>query len=283
MTNFFERIMQIADYKGYKNPNDFAKNGLGWASSEKINRLKDGVKMPSVEILIEISNKFEDINPEWLLLGNGNMVKSNIANPVEIITPTKVKGRDLMPKVVVVDDADNDRIPLVPVKAQAGYLNGYGDPEYIEKLPTYSVPTLRNGTYRMFQVGGHSMYPTLQNNSYVVGEFVENWEQMSDNRIYVVVTSTEGIIVKRVINRLKEYESLYCKSDNRDYPHISVNVRDIKEVWECKMHLSFEFLDPVTNYQKIADLEIEMLKMREDFEDFKTKNALLQHKNLQKR
>lgn len=98
----------------------------------------------------------------------------------------------------------------------------------------------------------------------------------------MVVTSTEGIIVKRVINRLKEYESLYCKSDNRDYPHISVNVQDIKEVWECKMHLSFEFLDPVTNYQKIADLEIEMLKMREDFEDFKTKNALLQHKNPQK-
>lgn len=282
MTNFFERIMRIADYKGYKNPNDFAKNGLGWASPEKINRLKDGVKMPSVEILLEISNKFDEINSEWLLLGKGPMLKNETRPSVEIITPTKVKGRDLMPKVVVVDDADNDRIPLVPVKAQAGYLNGYGDPEYIEKLPTYSVPTLRNGTYRMFQVGGHSMYPTLQNNSYVVGEFVENWEQMSDNRIYVVVTSTEGIIVKRVINRLKEYESLYCKSDNRDYPHISVNVQDIKEVWECKMHLSFEFLDPVTNYQKIADLEIEMLKMREDFEDFKTKNALLQHKNPQK-
>lgn len=264
MTNFFERIMQIADYNGYKNPNDFAKNGLGWTSPEKINRLKDGIKMPSVEILLEISNKFENINSEWLLLGKGEMLKNETRPAVEIIAPVKVEGRDLMPKVVVVDDADNDRIPLVPVKAQAGYLDGYGDPEYIETLPTYSVPSLRNGTYRMFQVSGYSMYPTLQNNSYVVGEFVENWEYMTDNRVYVVVTATEGIIVKRVVNRLKQYDSLYCKSDNRDYPHISVNVQDIKEVWECKMHLSFEFLDPVTNYQKIADLEMEMLKIREE-------------------
>ena len=44
MTNFFERIMQVANYEGYKNPLDFAKKGLGWQSSEKINRLKDAKK-----------------------------------------------------------------------------------------------------------------------------------------------------------------------------------------------------------------------------------------------
>lgn len=76
MTNFFDRFLQIADYKGYKNPSDFAKNGLGWTSSEKINRLKDNSKKPSVDILIEISNKFDDINPEWLLLGKGEMKKN---------------------------------------------------------------------------------------------------------------------------------------------------------------------------------------------------------------
>ncbi|GIM53721.1 S24 family peptidase [Capnocytophaga cynodegmi] len=279
MSTTVSRIKEFIDYKGLS-VRKFEEN-VGFSNGAFASQYKNNKSIGSDKIE-NILRFYPEINTEWLLLGKGEMLKSETQPPVEIITPTKVKGRDLMPKVVVVDDADNDRIPLVPVKAQAGYLNGYGDPEYIEKLPTYSVPTLRNGTYRMFQVGGHSMYPTLQNNSYVVGEFVENWEQMSDNRIYVVVTSTEGIIVKRVINRLKEYESLYCKSDNRDYPHISVNVQDIKEVWECKMHLSFEFLDPVTNYQKIADLEIEMLKMREDFEDFKTKNALLQHKNPQK-
>nr|DAX59644.1 MAG TPA: resistance to inhibitors of cholinesterase-like protein [Caudoviricetes sp.] len=75
MTNFFERIMQIANYEGYKNPLDFAKKGLGWQSSEKINRLKDSNKKPSVDILLEISHKFENINSEWLLTGKGEMLK----------------------------------------------------------------------------------------------------------------------------------------------------------------------------------------------------------------
>lgn len=260
-------LNEIKKHLNFKSDSDFA-NYLGI----KPQVLSNWRSRNTFDTDLIYTKCLEFINAEWLLTGKGSMLK-NEARPVEIIAPVKVEGKSLMPKVVVVDDADNDRIPLVPVKAQAGYLSGYGDPEYIEKLPTYSVPSLRNGTYRMFQVGGHSMYPTLQNNSYVVGEFVENWEQMSDNRVYVVVTSTEGIIVKRVINRLREYESLYCKSDNRDYPHISVNVQDIKEVWECKMHLSFEFLDPITNYQKIADLEIEMLKVREEIELLKRKNT----------
>ena len=77
MTNFFERIMQVDNYEGYKNPLDFARKGLGWQSSEKINRLKDANKKPSVDILLEISNKFENINSEWLLTGKGEMLKKN--------------------------------------------------------------------------------------------------------------------------------------------------------------------------------------------------------------
>ncbi len=83
MTNFFDRIMQFADYKGFKNPSEFAKKGLGWTSSEKINRLKKENNKPSVDILIEISNKFEDINLGWLLTGKGEMLKSSVQNIVQ--------------------------------------------------------------------------------------------------------------------------------------------------------------------------------------------------------
>jgi len=37
------------------------------------------------------------------------------------------------------------------------------------------------------------------------------------------------VIVKRVLNKIRKYGSLYCKSDNRDYPHITVRAEDIKE------------------------------------------------------
>lgn len=250
------------------------KFGISASKFSEILKERMNVGIDLLSILIDDYN----INSEWLLTGKGEMLKSEVKNevvPVEIIAPVKVEGRNLMPKVVVVDDADNDRIPLVPVQAQAGYLTNYGDPEYIEKLPTYSVPTLNNGTYRMFQVAGHSMYPTLQSNSYVIGKFVENWEDISDNRVHVVVTINEGIVVKRVLNHIKKNATIYCKSDNRDYPPLSVHVKDIKEVWECKMHLSFEFLDPVTNYQKIADLEKDMLEVKNEIAQLRAENNIL--------
>lgn len=268
-----QRILQFVDYKQIERKNFFGELNVA-TSNFRGNALYSEV---GGDVIAKILSNHPKLNAEWLLTGNGEMLKSEEATEliktpprVEIIEPIKVEGRNLMPKVVVVDDEDNDRIPLVSVKAQAGYLEGYEDCNYIEELPTYSLPEMRNGTFRMFQVNGFSMYPTLQDGSYVVGQFVENWEWLSDNRVCVVVTERDGVIVKRVINRAKERGFLYCKSDNRDYKHIKVMLEDVKEIWECKAHISFEFLDPVTNYQKIAELEVNVSELQDKIKQLET-------------
>ena len=103
------------------------------------------------------------------------------------------------------------------------------------------------------------MYPTICDGSYVVGEWVENWiKEVKDNRIYVIV-SDEGILVKRVLNRLKKYDNLYLKSDNRkEHPNQTLEPIQIKEIWAVKMHLSFELPDPVILYDRVGDLEAEI-------------------------
>ena len=267
------RVIQYIDNKGINNSLFEKKCGLsnGYLGTQLRRNadLGEGV-------LNKILDNCLDVSPEWLLTGRGEMLKSEGATEViktprvEIIEPIKVEGRSLMPKVVVVDDDDNDRIPLVSVKAQAGYLEGYDDSNYIEELPTYSLPEMRNGTYRMFQISGFSMYPTLQDGSYVIGKFVEDWEWLGDNRVCVVVTERDGVIVKRVTNRAREKGFLYCKSDNRDYKHIKVMLEDIKEIWECQAHISFEFLDPVTNYQKIAELEVNLSELQDKVKNLET-------------
>lgn len=275
-SNIKERVLYISESKGITREKFFEDLGITYGNFKG----KAKEKALSSDVLAKIITKYPEISSEWLLTGNGEMLKGEGATeviktpPVEIIAPIKVEGRSLMPKVIVLKDEDveEERIPLVPVMAQAGYLQGYDDPQYIKELPMYNLPGMRNGTFRIFQVEGLSMYPTLQSGSYVVGQFVEDWEHISDNRIYVVV-STEGVIVKRVLNRIEKYGSLYCKSDNRVFPHINVRLKDVKEIWECKMHLSFDFLDPVPEYQKIADLEadVQFLKQRvEQLEEEKT-------------
>lgn len=79
-SNFFERLLQILDLYGIKTINSFAKDYLNYSSSEKINRLKDETKRPSYEILEDISNKFENIDMNWLVTGRGEMLRKSSEN-----------------------------------------------------------------------------------------------------------------------------------------------------------------------------------------------------------
>ena len=75
-SNIFSRISQLVHYKGYNSLRDLAVNGLGYTGSEKLNRLKKDGASPSIDIILDISNKFSDISLDWLLIGEGNMLKN---------------------------------------------------------------------------------------------------------------------------------------------------------------------------------------------------------------
>jgi hypothetical protein len=92
MNNFYIRLTQLAQIKGFKSINKFALNGLNYSSSEKLNRLKKEKTNPSVEILLDISNKFEDINIDWLLTGKGEMLKSTGLNAAAEQTENYIKA-----------------------------------------------------------------------------------------------------------------------------------------------------------------------------------------------
>ncbi len=70
MKDFFKRLMQIVEKEGFKNINDFALNGLKYDSSSKLSRLKDEKNKPSVEILEDIANKFENVDLHFLITGS---------------------------------------------------------------------------------------------------------------------------------------------------------------------------------------------------------------------
>lgn len=75
-TTPIERLRIFIDHLGLS-PHSFALT-LGYASSEKIARLfrRKGAK-PSYDVLKDVSNKFEDLNFNWLMRGNGEMLLSS--------------------------------------------------------------------------------------------------------------------------------------------------------------------------------------------------------------
>jgi len=125
-------------------------------------------------------------------------------------------------------------IQFVPVKAAAGYLAGYADPEFIDELNTFTLPMLAPGQYRAFEIVGDSMLPT-PSGSVIVGEKVEAIEELKANNTYIVVSKGEGIVYKRVMknNRLKN--KLTLVSDNPVYEPYNVSTEDVIELWKAQM------------------------------------------------
>src|ERR1700755_2516436 len=78
-------------------------------------------------------------------------------------------------------------IQLVPVKAAAGYLAGYADPEFLDELNTFTLPMLAGGNYRAFEIVGDSMLPT-PSGSGIVGEKVDGSEDIRSNQTHRVVS-----------------------------------------------------------------------------------------------
>jgi transcriptional regulator with XRE-family HTH domain len=174
-------------------------------------------------------------------------------------------GYGNVPRIITVDNSGSDNIIYVPVKARAGYLLGYGDAEFIETLPTFRLPGLSNNTYRMFEVEGPSMAPNVLHGDRVIGEWVDNLNDVRDNRVYVVVHSG-GVAIKRVVNRLAERGKLYLKSDTiahrHEFPTVEIDPADVKEIWYGRMKISSDFSEPAEVYHRLADLETDVMELK---------------------
>lgn len=210
---------------------------------------------PGYDVLSAIINQF-NINPDYLFGKSDVMLKQDVAN---------IQTYSGVPQVVAVNQNDEENVVYVPVKARAGYLDGYGDSEYIETLPSFYMPHLTNGTYRCFEVQGNSMVRTFFDGDLVFGKYVEDLSDIKDGRVYVVVSKNDGIVLKRVINRIEERGKLILKSDNKDgnYPTYTIDAEDIMEVWYVTMFASKQMPEPIDVYDRLLELESKLTELQE--------------------
>lgn len=133
--------------------------------------------------------------------------------------------------------AETNVIHFVPVKAAAGYLNGYADPEFLDELNTFTLPMLTSGTYRAFEIVGDSMLPT-PSGSVIVGEKVHDLEEVKNNQAYIVVSKSEGVVYKRILKSNRSKNKLTLVSDNPAYQPYQVNAEDVLECWSAQLVIS---------------------------------------------
>ncbi len=169
---------------------------------------------------------------------------------------------------ISVDSDDNENIELVPVKASAGYLNGFSDPQFISALPKFHLPMFKQGTYRAFEINGDSMLP-LQSGTIVVGEYLENWNELKPNDTYVIISKGDGLVYKRVGNKFKENKSLKLISDNPVYEPYNIAGEDVLEIWKAKAYISTSFPEPTPEptLETITSMMSQMQKSLKNLHD----------------
>ena len=171
---------------------------------------------------------------------------------------------------ISVDKEDNENIELVPLKASAGYLNGYADPEYVAQLPKFYLPMFKQGTYRAFEIKGDSMLP-LVSGTIIIGEYVENWADVKGGETYVIISKSDGVVYKRVGGKFRENKKLKLISDNPVYEPYEINAEDVLEIWKAKGYISTQLPLP-TPEPTMESLTTMMAQMQRSISNLQQKN-----------
>ncbi|HET6227355.1 MAG TPA: LexA family transcriptional regulator [Bacteroidia bacterium] len=204
------------------------------AEDLKINRSRlgayeEGRNEPPIELLIAISRYFQ-ISVDALICGDLSQTDPEALMKIG-------KNRILFP--IRVDKENNDVIEVVPVKASAGYLTGYADPQFIQELPIMNLPFKILGKHRAFGIKGDSM-PPLKEGAILVGKYVEALTDVKEGQTYIVLTKNDGLVYKRLYREKKKPTAAFVfHSDNTAYEPYTVPNSEILEIWSfvCSLNI----------------------------------------------
>jgi transcriptional regulator with XRE-family HTH domain len=218
---------------------DIVARELGMSRST-LNSYENGsVKNPTLEALIGFSKYFK-VSVDTLIKMDLAKLSGFQLSELERGHDIYITGSKLRVLATTVDSENKENIEAVPLKAKAGYRNGYADPDFIKKLPTFQLPILFNDRkYRMFQIDGDSMLP-IPDQSWVIGEYVENWHDVKNGHAYILLTQEEGIVFKIAVNELKKRKKFVLHSKNPAYQPYEIDVNEVREVWKFVNYISSE-------------------------------------------
>lgn len=231
-----ERIISLRKLLDLSQKEFASKISITQAALSQIESGKTTLSISTVYNLIEAFG----LRANWLLFGSGEIFAHQ---KIEIAQGTPANAPRAYERLIAFVNKD----------AEAGYLDKYQDIEYIKTLGAYRIPGYDEGNFRMFNVSGDSMIPSLYENEILITQALENFNTLQNNRLCVIIAH-DGIVVKRVFQAGKKM--LLLKSDNPKYKSYKLAYHDIIEMWEIKAKISSEFLNAASPNQDGEELAL---------------------------
>lgn len=217
-----QRLVLYLKYKGI-GQNKFER--LAGLSNGYISNLKSS---PSPEKLTMIFKVSDDLNRDWLLYGEGNMLKdendtaeiAGVASKVISDNAVLVKFFDVNPSATFQE---------LDESVSQGY-------DTLEVVPIHGERI--DDTYVVFEIHGDSMVPTLLSHARILCKEIpeQRWQYAEG---VVVISYRDKVVVKRIaVNDILGNSMITLKSDNPDYGSEDVQLSDIHCIYKAKRIIS---------------------------------------------
>lgn len=144
------------------------------------------------------------------------------------------------------------RFPIIPIKAQAGYLRGFQDPEYYDGFKTEYLEVYKeyHGHYLAFEVKGDSMTPTdpslfpymaLPGWIAVGREVVRtHWQyklHTHNTDSWIIIHKTKGILIKSIVKHDVDNGIITIHSLNPEYEDEDLHLEDVAQIFAVQKYI----------------------------------------------
>lgn len=206
-----ERIKDFIDTKGISVSAFERSIGMSNASFGK--SLKNGGAI-GTDKLENILNTYPEINPNWLITGNGSMLKSDEQPLPEV---KKMNSR-------------HKGLPLIPMEAIAGFPAIDNDGVSFDDCQHYFIPEFEaKGANFLIRVSGDSMMPLYCNGDIIACRKIAEIHFFQWGGVYVLDTS-QGVLVKYIEECGKNDDCILCVSENKRYKPFPLPKSDIRSL-----------------------------------------------------
>jgi phage repressor protein C with HTH and peptisase S24 domain len=132
-------------------------------------------------------------------------------------------------------------VPLIPVKAQAGYIRAHDQTVFMDTLEKYALPPgvdPLGAIWAYWEVQGDSMEPTLSDGDYILATQVPrmDWDQLRNFYTYIIVTD-ERVLIKRIFCQ-NPLEWVLISDNEERYPQQLLPVEYVRQVWVFRRHIN---------------------------------------------
>ena len=180
--------------------------------------------------LNNVLSAYPDLNRDWLLYGEGDMLRSSVTVPTE--RPPRDNREMTDPNTNELrrnyeGASDLKRLPLVTQKAVAGFGNADFAIREEDVKDYYVVPKFRyHQVDFMIEISGSSMYPKYNSGDVVACTILRDGSFIQWNKCHIVATREQGILCKRLMPGSSD-DCLKMVSDNENYPPFEVPKEEI--------------------------------------------------------